>query len=339
MELTLAQLAEQLNVELRGDSGVRVSAVAPLQQGCSGALSFLANPKYRRYLKTTKAAVVVLSEQDAADSPVPVLVSDNPYACYARAVRILYPLEAAPKGVHPAAVVDPEAHVDPEAWIDAGSVITADAHIGPSVQIGPGCIVGNGVVIEEGSQLVARVTVLAAAHIGKRVTLHPGVVVGSDGFGMAQSEGHWVKVPQLGSVRIGDDVDIGANTTIDRGALQDTVIEAGVKIDNQVQVGHNVFIGAHTAIAGCVGISGSTRVGRYCTLAGGVGLVGHVEIADNVHITAMSMVTHSINKPGTYSAGTPLTKNSLWRRNAVRIKQLDTLARRVSFIEKNRKNK
>jgi len=339
MELTLAQLAEQLGVELRGDGNVRISAAAPLQQGRSGALSFLANPRYRRYLKTTKAAAVVLSDQDAAESPVSVLVSDNPYACYARAVQLLYPQAAVPVGVHPAAVVDPDAQIDPEAWIDAGSIIAADVRIGPSVQVGPGCVVGNGVVIGEGSQLVARVTVLAAANIGRRVTLHPGVVIGSDGFGMAQIEGRWTKVPQLGSVRIGDDVDIGANTTVDRGALQDTVIEAGVKIDNQVQVGHNVFIGAHTAIAGCVGISGSTRIGRYCTLAGGVGLVGHVEITDNVHITAMSMVTHSINEAGTYSAGTPLTRNALWRRNAVRIKQLDALARRVSVIEKNKKNK
>jgi len=336
MELTLAQLARQLGVELRGDGKIRISAVAPLQDGLPGALSFLANPKYRRYLKTTHAAVVVLSEQDAADAPVPVLVSDNPYACYARAVQLLYPQGAAPRGIHPAAVVDPEAQVDPAAWIDAGSVIAAGVRIGSSVQIGPGCIVGNDVVIEEASQLVARVTVLAASHIGKRVVLHPGAVVGSDGFGMAQIEGCWEKVPQLGSVHIGDDVDIGANTTIDRGALQDTVIETGVKIDNQVQIGHNVFIGAHTAIAGCVGISGSARIGRHCTLAGGVGLVGHLEIVDNVHITAMSMVTHSISEPGTYSAGTPLTKNPLWRRNAVRFKQLDALMRRVSVLEKHR---
>ncbi|GMQ83864.1 MAG: UDP-3-O-(3-hydroxymyristoyl)glucosamine N-acyltransferase [Gammaproteobacteria bacterium] len=339
MELTLAQLAEQLDVELRGDGNVRITAVAPLQEGRPEALSFLANPKYRRYLKTTQAGVVVLSGRDVADSPVPVLVSDNPYACYARAVRLIYPPDAVPVGIHPAAVVDPEAHVDPDAWIDAGSIIAAGVRIGPSVQVGPGCMVGTDVVIGEGSQLVARVTVLAATRIGKRVILHPGAVVGSDGFGMAQIDGHWAKVPQLGSVCVGDDVDIGANTTIDRGALQDTVIEAGVKIDNQVQVGHNVFIGAHTAIAGCVGISGSTRIGRHCTLAGGVGLVGHLEIADNVHITAMSMVTHSISEPGTYSAGTPLMKNSLWRRNAVRIKQLDALVRRVSAIEKNLNNK
>ncbi|HED19116.1 MAG TPA: UDP-3-O-(3-hydroxymyristoyl)glucosamine N-acyltransferase [Gammaproteobacteria bacterium] len=336
MELTLAQLAEQLNVELRGDGEVRISAVAPLQEGRCGALSFLANPKYRRYLKTTQAAVVVLSGQYAAESPVPVLVSDNPYACYARAVRLIYPQDAAPCGIHPAAVVDLDAHVDPGAWIDAGSIIAAGARIGPSVQVGPACVVGNDVVIGDGSQLVARVTVLAGSHIGKRVVLHPGAVIGSDGFGMAQIDGRWEKVPQLGSVRIGDDVDIGANTTIDRGALQDTIIEAGVKIDNQVQVGHNVSIGAHTAIAGCVGISGSARIGRHCTLAGGVGLVGHLEIVDNVHITAMSMVTRSISKPGTYSAGTPLMANPQWRRNAVRIKELDILVRRVSKLEKIR---
>ncbi|MFQ5644512.1 MAG: UDP-3-O-(3-hydroxymyristoyl)glucosamine N-acyltransferase [Thiogranum sp.] len=274
MEVTLAQLAGQLGVELRGDGNVRVSAVAPLQEGRAGALSFLANPRYRQHLKTTRAAAVVLGEEDAADSPVPVLVSDNPYACYARAARILYPQETTPTGIHPAATVDSAARVDPGAWIDAGSVVAAGARIGPAVQIGPRCVIGAGVVIGEGSRLVAGVTVLAAARIGRRVTLHPGAVIGSDGFGMAQTDGEWLKVPQLGSVCIGDDVDIGANTTVDRGALQDTVIEAGVKIDNQVQIGHNVFIGAHTAIAGCVGISGSTRIGRHCTLAGGVGLVG-----------------------------------------------------------------
>ncbi len=334
MELTLAQLAGQLGVELRGDGAVRVSAVAPLQSAYTGALSFLANPRYRRHLGTTRASAVVLAEQDAADSPVPVLVSDNPYACYARAVALLYPQETVSAGIHASAMVHPEAMVDAAARVDAGAVVAAGAQIGPAVQIGPGCVVGEGVVIGQDSRLVASVTVLAGAQIGRRVILHPGVVIGSDGFGMALDQGEWLKVPQLGSVQIGDDVDIGANTTVDRGALQDTVIEAGVKIDNQVQVGHNVFIGAHTAIAGCVGISGSTRIGRHCTLAGGVGLVGHVEIADNVHITAMSMVTRSIHEAGTYSAGTPLTKNTLWRRNAVRIKQLDTLARRVSDLEK-----
>ena len=336
MALTLAQLAQQLDVELVGDGDACVSTVASLQRAGPGALSFLANPKYRRHLKTTRASAVVLSGRDARDSPVPVLLSDNPYACYARAARLLYPQETSRCGIHPSAVVDNTAEVDPGAWIGAHAVIEQHAKIGPSVQIGPGCVVGAGVEIGEGSQLVARVTVLAKAHIGRHTTLHPGVVIGSDGFGQAEVEGHWEKVPQLGSVVIGDDVEIGANTTVDRGSIENTVIEQGVKIDNQVQVAHNVFIGAQTAIAACVGISGSTQIGRHCTLAGGVGVVGHLQITDHVHITGMSMVTHSISTPGRYSAGTPLMENRQWRRNAVRMKQLDRLARRICSLEKSR---
>jgi UDP-3-O-[3-hydroxymyristoyl] glucosamine N-acyltransferase len=336
MELTLAQLAGQLGAELRGDGSLRVSSVAPLEQAQAGDLSFLANSRYRKYLKTTRASVVVLSEQDAAVSPVAVLVSDNPYACYARAVALFYPEQAAQAGVHPSAIVDQDARIDPTAWVDANSVIAAGAQIGALVQIGPGCIVGSNVVIESGSRLVARVTLLAETSVGKRVILHPGVVIGSDGFGMARVGERWAKVPQVGSVVIGDDVEIGANTTVDRGALGDTVIEEGVKIDNQVQVAHNVIIGAHSAIAGCVGISGSARIGRHCTLAGGVGIVGHLEIADRVHITAMSMVTRSIRTAGTYSAGTPLMDNLQWRRNSVRIKQLDSFARRLKKLENSR---
>lgn len=336
MTLTLSQLARQLNVELRGDGDVRVSMVASLQRAGPGALSFLANPKYRRYLKNTRASAVVLSGQDAQDSPVAVLVSDNPYACYARAARLLYPQDKPRSGIHPGAIVDAAAQIDPSAWIDANTVIAEGAKIGPSVQIGPGCIIGAKVEIGEGSQLVARVTILAEAHIGRRAILHPGVVIGSDGFGLAEVGGRWEKVPQLGSVRIGNDVEIGANTTIDRGAIENTIIEEGVKIDNQVQVAHNVFIGAQTAIAACVGISGSARIGRHCTLAGGAGVVGHLAIADHVHITGMSMVTRSISEPGTYSAGMPLMENRQWRRNAVRVKQLDCLTRRISSLEKSR---
>ena len=336
MALTLAQLAQQLNVELVGDGDACVSRVASLQRAEPGALSFLANPKYRCYLKTTRASAVVLSSRDAGDSPVPVLLSDTPYACYARAARLLYPQEKSRCGIHPSAVVDNTAQVDPSAWIGANAVIEQHAKIGPSVQIGPGCVVGAGVEIGEGSQLVARVTVLAQAHIGRHTTLHPGVVIGSDGFGQAEVEGHWDMVPQLGSVEIGDDVEIGANTTVDRGSIDNTVIEQGVKIDNQVQVAHNVFIGEQTAIAACVGISGSTQIGKHCTLAGGVGIVGHLQITDHVHVTGMSMVTRSISRPGRYSAGTPLMENRQWRRNAVRIKQLDHLARRIFSLEKSR---
>jgi len=336
MPMTLARLAQQLGVELRGDGSLTVTGVARLNEARAGEISFLANPRYRRWLAGTRASAVILAKADAGNAATAVLLSDNPYATYARAVRLLYPEPGPRHGVHPAAIVEPGARIDPSAWVDAGCVIETEACIEAGAQLGPGCIIGAGVSIGEDSRLVARVTVIAAAQIGKRSILHPGVVIGSDGFGMASVDDRWEKVPQIGTVRIGDDVEIGANTTVDRGALGATVIESGVKIDNQVQVAHNVFIGAHSAIAGCVGISGSTRIGRHCTLAGGVGVVGHLEIADHVHITGMSMVTHSISRAGSYSAGTPLMENRQWRRNAVRIKQLDSLARRLNGIEKDK---
>lgn len=337
MVLTLAQLAERLGAVLRGDGSAEISGVAPLTEARPGNVSFLANPRYRRYLAATRASAVILAEADAAGAGTAVLISDNPYAAYAQAVALLHPPAGHAPGIHAAAVVDATAVVDASASVGPGSVIEAGAHIGAGVCVGPGCVIGAGVHIGAGSHLVARVTVLAAARIGARAVLHPGAVIGGDGFGLARVGERWEKIPQIGSVRIGDDVEIGANTTVDRGALGDTVIEDGVKIDNQVQVAHNVHIGAHTAIAACVGISGSTRIGRHCTLAGGVGVVGHLEIADNVHVTGMSMVMHSLPRAGTYSAGTPLMENRRWRRNAVRIKQLDELSRRLRDIENNDK--
>jgi UDP-3-O-[3-hydroxymyristoyl] glucosamine N-acyltransferase len=331
--LTLAQLAAGIGAELSGDGNLPVSGVAPLERAVPGEVSFLANPRYRRFLPATRASAVIVAPVDAAAVSVARLVMDNPYAGYARAVRMLYPAEAPRRGLHPAAVISAGAQVHPHSWIDAFCSIGEGAEIGSGTELGPGCIIGPGVSIGPDCRLLARVTVLASASIGARSILHPGVVIGADGFGLAYHDGQWEKIPQVGSVVIGDDVEIGANTTIDRGALADTVIEAGVKIDNLVQVAHNVFIGAHTAIAACAGISGSTRIGRHCTLAGGVGVFGHLEIVDHVHITGMSMVTHSITRPGTYSAGTPIMENRQWRRNAVRFKQLDALSRRVRKIE------
>lgn len=339
MALTLAQLAQCIGAELRGEGAREVSRVATLMEAGPGDVSFLANPRYRRYLADTGAGAVIVSEDDAGLAATAVLVTDNPYAALARALRALYPESAPPRGVHPRAVVATDTEIHPDAWVDAGCIVETGASIGAGVQLGPACIVGAGVAIGADSRLVGRVTVLPGTTIGKRALLHPGVVIGSDGFGLAREGEHWEKVPQIGTVRIGDDVEIGANTTVDRGALGATVIEDGVKIDNQVQVAHNVFIGAHTAIAACVGICGSVSIGRHCTLAGGVGIIGHLELADHVHITGMSMVTHSINRPGTYSAGTPLMENRTWRRNSVRIKQLDGLARRIKSIEKFSNNK
>jgi len=330
--LTLAQLADRLGVELRGDGARRVRSVATLAHAGPDDLAFLANRAYRRFLLTTRAGVVVLAPEDAQFSPVPVLVSDNPYATYAEAARILFPPPAPKRGIHPSALVDDSAQVDASAWIGPQCVVAAGAVIGARAQLGPACLVGEGSRIGDDCRLLAHVTLMDKVRLGARVTLQPGAVVGSDGFGMAKVGEAWKPVPQLGGVRIGDDVDIGANTTVDRGALEDTVIGDGVKIDNQVQVAHNVVIGEHTAIAGCVGISGSARIGRRCTLAGGVGIVGHLEITDDVHITAMSMVTRSITRPGTYSAGTPLMPNTQWRRNAVRMRSLDELAREVKEL-------
>ena len=339
MGLTLGDLARQLGVELRGDAAVQVSGVATLRGARAGELSFLANPRYRKQLAATRASAVVLAPEDAPHCPVAVLVAANPYACYAHAARLLVPQAAPVPGIHPTAVVSPEARIDASATIAAHCVVEAGAVIGPRVYLGPRCLIGAAVSIGADSRLLAAVTVLAAARIGRRVVLHPGVVIGSDGFGMAWDDDHWEQVPQLGSVRIADDVDIGAKTTVDRGSLDDTVIEEGVKIDNQVQVAHNVVIGAHTAIAGCVGISGSARIGSHCALAGGVGVVGHLEICDHVQVTGMSMVTRSIREPGIYSAGTPLMPNAQWRRNAVTMKRLDALARRIRALEKASENK
>jgi len=335
MPFTLAALAEQLGVTWRGDGDTPISSVSTLQNGSKGALGFLANPAYRKYLADTQLSVVLLAEEDAGLCPVAQLISVNPYADYARAVRLIYPPQSLTPGIHASAVIDAGADVDPEACIDANVVVASDACIGKGVYLGPGCVIDAGVVIGEGSCLVANVTVRAKAQIGRRVTIQPGAVIGGEGFGIAAVDEGWEKVPQLGSVRIGDDVDIGANTTIDRGALEDTVIEEGVRIDNQVQVAHNVFIGAHTAIAGCVGISGSARIGRHCRLAGGVGVVGHLDIADHVTVTGMSMITRSITRPGSvWSAGTPLMENASWLRNAARMKQLDDFAKRVEKLEK-----
>ncbi len=334
MSLTLAQLAQALDAELRGDGRTLIEGMATLKDAVPGQLSFLANGRYRRHLAATRASAVILRAAEAGAAPSAVLICDDPYLAYARAARLLHPADTLPRGIHPQAVVDPAAEVDASAWVGPGAVVEARASVGAGVFIGPACVLAAGVSIGAGSRLVARVTVLAGARVGQRALLHPGVVIGSDGFGMARVAQRWEKIPQVGSVSIGDDVEIGANTTVDRGALGDTVIEEGVKIDNQVQVAHNVFIGAHTAIAGCVGISGSTRIGRHCTLAGGVGVVGHLDIADHVHITGMSMVTHSIRAAGTYSAGTPLMENRAWRHNAVRMKQLDRWVRRLDELEK-----
>ncbi len=334
MSLTLGLLAEQFGAVLHGDPELLIEGVATLENAGPGRISFLANSRYRKYLSTCQASAVILSPAELEHCPVAALVSDNPYALYARVAARLNPPDKVKPGVHPSAVVNAGSKVDDSASIGPNCVVEPGAVIGPRVSLGPGCVIGRGAKIGELSRLLANVTISRGVIIGSRALIHPGVVIGSDGFGIAFLDGAWIKVPQLGTVRIGDDVEIGANTTIDRGALEDTVVEDGVKLDNQIQVAHNVHIGAHTAIAGCVGIAGSAKIGKRCMIGGGAGILGHLSIADDVTITAMSLVTHAITEAGVYSSGTPLEDNRQWRKNSVRFRQLDDLARRVKQLEK-----
>jgi UDP-3-O-[3-hydroxymyristoyl] glucosamine N-acyltransferase len=335
MALTLGALAEQIGGTLEhGDPGVEVSSVATLQQASTGDISFLANRGYRKFLASTRASAVILAPEHLPDCPVAAIVTDNPYAAYARAAELLFPRPAGRQGIHPSANVDESSSIDPGAWIGPGCTIESGATLHGGVQLAAGCYIGADSEIGAHSRLAANVVICHGVTIGARVNIAPGVVIGSDGFGLANAGGKWLPVPQLGSVRIGNDVDIGANTTIDRGALEDTVLEEGVKLDNQIQVAHNVHIGAHTAIAGCVGISGSARIGRHCMIGGGAGIVGHLEITDNVVITGMTMVTRSITRAGVYSSGVPAQDNESWNRNYARFRQLDKLARKVLKLER-----
>jgi UDP-3-O-[3-hydroxymyristoyl] glucosamine N-acyltransferase len=325
----LADLAERFGLQLRGDGAVLIRGVGTLAHAGPGQLSFLANPKYRRELAGTGAAAVVLREADAADSPVPCLIARDPYAAFARIAALFEPVPEAAPGIHASAVVAADATVAADAHVGPHVSIGARSRIGAGAVIGPGCVIGEDCEVGAGSVLVARVTLVTRVRLGERVRIHPGAVIGADGFGLAMQDGHWIKVPQLGGVRIGDDCEIGANTTIDRGAIEDTVLEEDVRLDNQVQVGHNVHIGAHTAMAGCVAVAGSAKIGRYCLIGGAAGIAGHLEICDRAVVTAMSFVTASITEPGEYSSGMPVQDARVWRRNAARFRQLDELARKI----------
>lgn len=326
---TAAELAQRAGLGLRGDGAVRVRGVGTLARARADELAFLANPRYRAQLADTAAAAVVMRAEDAEGFAGTALIARDPYAAFAR-LAALFETRAAPEpGVHPSAVVDPGARVNPRAHVGAFVSIGARSRIEAGAIVGPGCVIGEDCVVGEGSELVARVTLVKRVRLGRRVLVHPGAVLGADGFGLAMDGGRWLKVPQLGGVVVGDDCEIGANTTIDRGAIEDTVLEEDVRLDNQIQIGHNAHIGAHTAMAGCAAVAGSARIGRYCLIGGGAGVLGHLELCDRVTVTAMSLVTHSIREPGEYSSGTPLMDNRSWRRNAARFKQLDALARRL----------
>jgi len=332
--LTLAQLASRLGCEFDGDAACLISGVASLADATAGDLSFLASPQYRADLASTQASVVVVTKQDRIICSGNVLIAIDPYLTYARAAQLLYPEVVHDGGIHPSAVVDPAAQIDASAWIDALCVIGPDVVVAANAQIGAGCILDRDITIGRDCRLLANVMIHGRASLGERCLIQAGAVIGSDGFGYANDQGKWVKIPQVGGVKLGDDVEVGANTTIDRGALSDTIIENGVILDNQIQIAHNVHIGEQTAIAGCTGVAGSTHIGKRCAIGGHVGIVGHLTIADGVQISAKTFVSQSIDSAGFYSSGTPLESNARWRRNFVRMKQLDEMARRIKTLEK-----
>jgi UDP-3-O-[3-hydroxymyristoyl] glucosamine N-acyltransferase len=329
MSASLGELAVRFGCALQGDPELRVSHVATLEAADPASISFLANPRYRRYLAQTRATAVLLEARFAAECPVAALICGNPYATYARIAAVLHPEPAVQPGRHPTAVIDPTAGIDPSAYIGPHAVVGAGSVIGARSAVGPGCVVMEAVTVGSDTRLTANVTLWRNVTIGDRCLLHPGAVVGADGFGFAPDRRQWVKIPQVGSVRIGNDVEIGANTTIDRGAIRNTVIADGVKLDNQIQIGHNVQIGEHTAIAGCAGISGGTTIGARCMIGGMVGIAGQLTICDDVVLTGKSFVSGNIHKPGYYSSGLPIDETARFRKNAARFGQLDEMARQL----------
>lgn len=321
MSLRLSTIVEQLGGELLAPPDLEIHRLAPLDSASADALSFLSHPKYQSQLAVSQAACVIVSPEmrTLAQARGPCIVTPDPYLYFARLTRLWrahHPRQTL-AGIHPSAVVDPTAHVH------------------PSAVIGPLCVVEAGAQVGANSVLKSRVTVGYDCVVGERCIVHSGVVIGADGFGFAPHQGAWEKIEQLGAVRIGHDVEIGANTCIDRGALADTVIEDGVKLDNLIQIGHNVHVGAHTAMAGCVGVAGSAHIGAHCTIGGGAVVLGHLKLADGVHISAASVVTRSILKPGHYSGIFPIDDNAEWEKNAASLKQLHRLRERLRALEQH----
>jgi len=332
--ITLAELAETYHLSYQGDGTVKLNAVATLENANSEQISFLANKSYTKYLSKTKAGAVILTADMALEYDGNALVAENPYVTFAYVAQLFTQAQSVERQIHPSAIladsvvidnqvaIGPYSVLDHKTSIGSGTVIESHVSIGSDVVIGKDCLIKSGVKIEAGCV------------IGDRVILHPGSVIGADGFGLARDKKGWVKIPQTGAVIIGDDCEVGANTTIDCGAIENTVLGKDVRLDNQIQIGHNVQIGDHTVIAGCTAVAGSSVIGRNCLIGGGVGIVGHISVCDGVTIQAMALVTHSIKEPGSYSAASPLQPTQQWRKNAVRTRQLDQIARKVNQLEK-----
>jgi len=327
--ISVQQIAELIGAEIIGDTSVAVDSFASLDTAKPGCIAYLNEKAYARFLADTSASAVILGQEYAAQCPVTALVVDDPYVAYARVAQQLHPPVPLAAGIHPSAAVSAGADISATAQVDALAVIEEGVTVGDECYIGPGCILKQGCQIGGRTRLSGGVTVAGLCIIGERCVLQPGVVIGGDGFGYANDKGNWIRIPQTGRAIVGDDVEIGANTCIDRGAVKDTVIGNGVIIDNLVQIGHNCIIGDHTAIAGNAGLSGSSIVGKHCMLAGGVGLAGHMELCDGVTVTGMSMVTSSITKPGVYASGLSAQDGREWRKNHARLRNLDKTIREL----------
>jgi UDP-3-O-[3-hydroxymyristoyl] glucosamine N-acyltransferase len=341
MSTRLVELVERFGGQLLGDADLRVDGIAALDQASTTDITFLSNPKLRAAASQTRAAAIILSAADDADVGAAFkgsrIVTDNPYAYFARVAQLFAAQNAIPfaPGIHPSASVEPSAVIASSAHIGAQAVISANAVIGEDAVIEAGCFIGHGARVGAATHFHAKVVFHARCEIGARGIIHSGAVIGADGFGFANERGAWIKIPQTGRVMIADDVEIGANTCIDRGALADTVIEEGVKLDNQIQIGHNCHIGAHTAMAGCVGVAGSAVIGKYCTFGGAAMVLGHLTIADKVHISSGSMVTRSIAEPGQYTGFYPLAKNADWEKTAVAVRNLGSMREKIRQLEKS----
>jgi UDP-3-O-[3-hydroxymyristoyl] glucosamine N-acyltransferase len=334
MATTLRELALRFGCELHGDADRVVARVGTLANAAPDSITFLANPLYRAQLASTRAGAVVLQERDRPACPVASLVHPEPYLVYARIAAFLHPQPSAAAGVHTSAVVAATAKIHAGAEVGANAVIGERCEVGEGATVGAGSVLGAHVVVGAHTRLHPRVTLLDHVRIGRRCTIHSGAVIGADGFGFAPDHGAWCKIPQIGGVLIGDDVEIGANTTVDRGTIEDTVIEDGVKLDNLVQIAHNARLGAHTIMAAMSGVAGSTKVGKRCMIGGGVVMINSLTICDDVLFTFRSIVTKSVDAPGTYSGHLPAEEASRWRKNAARFRRLDDLAQRLSAAER-----
>lgn len=332
MAIRLDEIVARLGGELRGDGDQLISRIATLETAKAGEIAFLANPKYQSQLSTTQASAVILAPAQAEHCPVAAIVHPDPYLYFARLAQWLSPIPPAPAGIHPSATVMTELPVSVS--VGAGAYVGANVRVGANTIIGANAVVGSGVTIGSDCRLYPHSTIYYGCRLGSRVIVHASAVVGSDGFGFArEKDGAWVKIPQTGIVIVGDDVEIGAGTTIDRGALADTIIENGVKLDNQIQIAHNVRIGAHSALAGCVGIAGSTTLGSRCTVGGGAIILGHLTLADDVNVSAGTLVGKSIAERGTYTGMVPFLEHADWLKNFARLRHLDAMADRIRALE------